>query len=223
LVNISQFLLSVFFAEVQISRTPSAIQLAIAPPHFHLSFIVFAREDRIGKNRRNSTMVVDCAFLIGTATSFLLNGACCAYQLSREEELKVNLREELRKEWLQQRRREIQRRQKQQESHESDFEERYRRLLLREDGLSYTQTHFRLPRISGSATSSGRQDPPSSSISTTTSGGVIGTDATQLYRSRSSSLLDEREDGDEAEDDEDDLIFVTDSDEILEDISLSAS
>lgn len=96
-------------------------------------------------------------------------------QISREDELKEELRREIRREWYQQRRRDFRMRQQHEKEQRRGFEERYQRVLSRQDDDSYTHTHKLFAR-----TSPPRRDPPSDV-------------AAQLMHSRSLSLLEDEE------------------------------
>ena len=176
-------------------------------------------------------MVFDAAFLAGTAASLMMNGACCYYQANREDELRDDLRQEIRREWHLQRKREARQRGEQKELHPSDFEDPYPELMQRssEEHMSYADKHNVRSASRGSVFSidSGtidtgatpypgrdqlQQDPPS---------------VNALLISRSSSILEDDDDGsdDEEEDNNTDLMYVTatGSDVIsLEDVSIAS-
>jgi hypothetical protein len=154
-------------------------------------------------------MVVDVAFVAGTVASFLMNGACCMYQVGRVDDLRDELREELKREWRQQRQREVRKQKETEQEQEKEFEERYQQLLMRNDDQSYTQ---RRPHGTGSwsSPSNAKSDPPS---------------VLKLCRSRSSSIMDEVEDDDDEEGEEaaeqntsNGLMLISDS--TLDDVSI---
>lgn len=144
-------------------------------------------------------MVMDTAFVAGTLASFLMNGACCVYQMNREDELRQELRQEIRREWHHQRKREVEKQHETAKQHRKEFEDRYQQLLMRQDEASYTSTHKFFARTSPTPS----RDPPS--------------EVAQLMASRSSSILDEEE-----EEEDDELLYVTEagSHGTMEDISI---
>lgn len=44
-------------------------------------------------------MTFDTAFIAGTIISIVLNGACCMYQMNKDEELRTQLRHDIQEEW----------------------------------------------------------------------------------------------------------------------------
>jgi hypothetical protein len=152
-------------------------------------------------------MVVDIAFVAGTVASCLMNGACCMYQAGRVDDL----REELRREWQQQGQREVRKQKETEQQQRKDFEERHDQLLMRSEDQSYTH---RRPRGTGSWSS------PSSSTQQNSKKSDPST-VLQISRSRSSSIMDEvdnHEDEEEAEQEQNGLMLISDS--ILDDVSL---
>jgi len=99
-------------------------------------------------------MVLDAAYVAGTIASFLMNGACCMYQVNREEGLKEELREEIKKEWIKERKRELRRAQKFRQKQMASFEDVYDKLL--EEDLASPQSYTKRKHLSGNSSSSGQ-------------------------------------------------------------------
>lgn len=141
-------------------------------------------------------MVVDTAFVVGTLASFLMNGACCAYQMNREGEFRESLRNEIAQEWQEQRQRELEQQQAEHETRMRQFEERYSQVLSRQEEGSYTQTHLSEGRRSNARYSLGKsnnQESPPSVVATTLS-------TTASSGSHLTSLFDDDDDDDDHED-----------------------
>ncbi|CAB9504482.1 expressed unknown protein [Seminavis robusta] len=157
-------------------------------------------------------MVLDVAYVAGTIASFVMNGACCMYQTNREDFLREELRDEIRKEWVQQRRREVDKQHQTQREQRKEFEERYQKLLTRNEDQSYTHRHHLSPKHNSTTTPQER-DPPNSVDS-------------QYMRnlSRNSSIMDEEEDDNDDKDHErvgDGLGIIISEDGTMEDVSIS--
>ena len=184
-------------------------------------------------------MVFDAAFLAGTAASLMMNGACCYYQSNREDELREDLREEIRREWHSQRKREMAKLQERNDLQSSEFEDRYRELMQRssEEHMSYAEKHNIFvsgSNSSGDGYNSGSRLTAASVYSTDTP--YPGSDrhrqdppsVNALLISRNSSILEENDNDDDDDDDDDDgtnLMLVTDagSDIVsLEDVSITS-